>query len=119
MAGRYLPNPYHPPADKVKIQGRFGPKWAKVKTGKPPRKFRDWQRARQQNSANYILAKNWLLGFITGTGYVASLTNVCLKDATSERLIAWIDDYCRNNPREEIASAARMLFLELLQTEES
>ena len=87
--------------------------------GKRPESCVAWERARQQNSANYILAKNWLLGFITGTGYVASLTNVCLKDATSERLIAWIDDYCRNNPREEIASAARMLFLELLQTEES
>ena len=36
MAGLYLPNPYHPPCDRVRIQGRFGPKWARVVTEPVP-----------------------------------------------------------------------------------
>lgn len=30
MAGFYLPNPYHPPLDKVRIATRWGEKWARV-----------------------------------------------------------------------------------------
>ena len=30
MAGKYLPNPYHPPTDKVRIKTRFGEKWARI-----------------------------------------------------------------------------------------
>ena len=30
MAGRYLPNPYHPPADRVQVKTRFGRKWLRV-----------------------------------------------------------------------------------------
>ncbi|MEQ8306898.1 MAG: type IV secretory system conjugative DNA transfer family protein [Hoeflea sp.] len=36
MAGRYHNNPYHPPADKVRVQGRFGPKWASIITEEAP-----------------------------------------------------------------------------------
>ena len=39
MAGKYLPNPYHPPADKVRIMTRFGPKWAKIVTHDVPAKY--------------------------------------------------------------------------------
>lgn len=30
MAGRYHPNPYHPPKDKVRVAGRWGQRWANV-----------------------------------------------------------------------------------------
>ena len=36
MAGRYLPNPWHPPADRVRIKTRFGSKWARVVTEAVP-----------------------------------------------------------------------------------
>jgi type IV secretion system protein VirD4 len=36
MAGLYLPNPYHPPADKVPIATRFGSKWADIIREKVP-----------------------------------------------------------------------------------
>ncbi len=35
-AGRYLPNPYHPPVDKVRIKTRLGHKWARVIEGLVP-----------------------------------------------------------------------------------
>lgn len=36
MAGRYHPNPYHPPADRVRVQGRFGATWRPVIVEKVP-----------------------------------------------------------------------------------
>jgi len=39
MAGLYLPNPYHPPADKVRIMTRFGEKWARVITCGVPQRY--------------------------------------------------------------------------------
>ncbi|WOF72762.1 type IV secretory system conjugative DNA transfer family protein [Parvibaculaceae bacterium PLY_AMNH_Bact1] len=38
-AGRYLPNPYHPPPDKVRIATRFGSKWARVINEPVPAKW--------------------------------------------------------------------------------
>jgi len=39
MAGKYLPNPYHPPLDSVLIKGRFGKKTAKIITEAVPQKM--------------------------------------------------------------------------------
>jgi len=36
MAGRYLPNPYHPPSDRVRVATRFGSKWARVVSAPVP-----------------------------------------------------------------------------------
>ena len=36
MAGLYLPNPYHPPVDRVRIKTRFGHSWAPVVTERVP-----------------------------------------------------------------------------------
>jgi len=40
MAGKYLPNPYHPPVDKVQIATWFGRKWVPVITEPVPTSFR-------------------------------------------------------------------------------
>jgi type IV secretion system protein VirD4 len=39
MAGLYLPNPYHPPYDKVPIAGGWRTKWARVIREPVPKKF--------------------------------------------------------------------------------
>lgn len=36
MAGRFLPNPYHPPTDRVQIKTRFGHEWRRVITERVP-----------------------------------------------------------------------------------
>lgn len=41
MAGRYLPNPYHPPVDRVRVQGRQGEAWLRVVTEPVPKAFAD------------------------------------------------------------------------------
>jgi len=39
MAGRYHPNPYHPPADKVRVKTRFGHAWRDVIREPVPRAY--------------------------------------------------------------------------------
>lgn len=39
MAGRYHPNPYHPPADRVRVMTRSGPAWRRVIVEPVPRRF--------------------------------------------------------------------------------
>lgn len=39
MAGLYMPNPYHPPSDKVMIKARWGTGWKKVVTEPVPQQF--------------------------------------------------------------------------------
>ncbi len=41
MAGHYLPNPYHPPTDRVRIGSRSGSHWARVITERVPEKYAD------------------------------------------------------------------------------
>ena len=42
MAGTYLNNPYHPPLDRVQVQGRFGPGMTRIKEGSPPWGKKNW-----------------------------------------------------------------------------
>lgn len=42
LAGRYLPNPYHPPLDRVRIQGRLRAKELRVYQRDVPHKYRDF-----------------------------------------------------------------------------
>jgi len=39
LAGLYLPNPYHPPADKVQTKTRWGTKWVPVITEPVPERY--------------------------------------------------------------------------------
>lgn len=39
MAGLYLPNPYHPPTDRIQMQGMFRRKWLKVREIQVPKKY--------------------------------------------------------------------------------
>lgn len=42
MAGRYLPNPYHPPAGKVKVATWHGNKWVRIISEPVPLAFRSF-----------------------------------------------------------------------------
>lgn len=39
LSGLYLPNPYHPPADRVQVKTRFGRKWLRVVHEPVPEKY--------------------------------------------------------------------------------
>lgn len=42
MARRFHPNPYHPPADRVRVKTLFGHAWRKVITSPTPQRFADY-----------------------------------------------------------------------------
>jgi len=42
LAGRFMPNPYHPPLDKVRVAGRFGTRVRRVITEPVPEKFAEY-----------------------------------------------------------------------------
>tara|TARA_A100001391_G_scaffold153410_2_gene111239 strand:- start:13104 stop:14711 length:1608 start_codon:yes stop_codon:yes gene_type:complete len=46
MAGRFHPNPYHPPTDRVRVKTRFGHAWRRVITEPVPAKFADYPQYR-------------------------------------------------------------------------
>lgn len=51
MAGLYLPNPYHPPHDRVRIETRWGTKSARVIREAVPRKFASFAQYQRGNWA--------------------------------------------------------------------
>jgi type IV secretion system protein VirD4 len=54
LAGRFSPNPYHPPLDRVRVPTRFGSKWAWVITEPVPDRFRDFPQYEQSGLWSYI-----------------------------------------------------------------
>lgn len=42
LAGRFMPNPYHPPLDKVRLPARFGSRMCRVITEPAPERFADF-----------------------------------------------------------------------------
>ena len=56
LAGKYLPNPYHPPTDKVLIKTRLGTKWVNVHEGPVPYRYADYP---QYHSGRAV----WVEGF--------------------------------------------------------
>ena len=46
MAGRYHPNPYHPPTDRVRVQTRWGQRWRPVIVEPVPDEFADYPQYR-------------------------------------------------------------------------
>jgi type IV secretion system protein VirD4 len=46
MAGRYHPNPYHPPADRVRVKTRWGHAWRRVITEPVPQRFAEYPQYR-------------------------------------------------------------------------
>lgn len=42
LAGRFMPNPYHPPLDRVRVPGIFGSRWRRIITERVPEHFADF-----------------------------------------------------------------------------
>jgi type IV secretion system protein VirD4 len=47
LAGRYMPSPYHPPFDRIKVKGRFFLRTRKVVSERVPERFADWPQFQQ------------------------------------------------------------------------
>lgn len=56
MAGLYLPNPYHPPTDAVRVMGRFGPRMLPLIEGPAPEHYLQFPQHRHGRTL-------WVKGF--------------------------------------------------------
>ena len=54
MAGLYLPNPYHPPMNKVQVQGWLKEKWVSVQSVPIPDKYRLFPQYQGQSTVQKI-----------------------------------------------------------------
>jgi hypothetical protein len=61
----------------------------------------------------------WHIGYLTAlnvvgrTGFGTELNNDILKDINSEQIMAWMDNYCKNNPLSIQTDGATALAIEL------
>jgi hypothetical protein len=63
-------------------------------------------RAQQANHPDHYVFEQWALGFISGTAYEGAASLDPLSGLDAEAVWAWIDNYCRANPLEEVFDAA-------------
>jgi len=66
----------------------------------------------ERPSGNYFNEAQWMLGFISATGYYEVMD---LKETDVKALTAWMDNYCRANPLDKFSEGVHLLVEELAQ----
>jgi hypothetical protein len=65
-----------------------------------------WTVDQRTNHGLYHLDQAWVLGFLSGIGYMGGSNSNPLRGLDSDAVTAWIDNYCQAHPLEGIATAA-------------
>jgi hypothetical protein len=70
-----------------------------------------WLENRPLNNRRATQTEEWVLGFISGIGYGG------LKMGSSEHnsMFLWIDNYCKENPLDNLSTATKALVEELVR----
>jgi hypothetical protein len=58
--------------------------------------------------APYLLATNWVLGFLSGFAWGGLADENPLNGIDQYLINAWLDAYCKANPRERVYAAAEV-----------
>ncbi len=66
-----------------------------------------------RKTPTYFLARSWLNGYLTAHNQLTPATYDMAADFDLERLIAWVDAYCKNNPEHQFTTAAMALITTL------
>jgi hypothetical protein len=60
--------------------------------------------------------KAWLLGFMSGLNFAnPSRSDALNKLSSADQIIVWMDNYCKDNPLNDVAVGGRELYAELLK----
>jgi len=70
-----------------------------------------WTAERHSTSRGRFGVESWILGFLSGIGYVGDNGDDPLKGMDADGVQAWIDNYCQNHPIDHIMDAARAFYL--------
>lgn len=88
--------------------------------GRGSRSCRKWTEERslaegrkEMNKIPVLISKAWFLGFLAGRG--GSGKSDFLGKVDNESVFLWLDNYCRDHAREDLAQAGVALERELLQ----
>jgi hypothetical protein len=68
-----------------------------------------WTANRPKDSAGSAAAVSWVLGFVSGVGFV----DKPLRKTDSAGMTAWIDQYCSKKPLDTLATAAGQMIFDL------
>ena len=63
---------------------------------------------------NSIPNKAWLLGFLSGVNITFKDSKDALGKVNAEQTYLWMDNYCKKNPLEQLATGAIDLYVELV-----
>lgn len=79
----------------------------------------DYVSGKRSNSAKLYSSISWVQGFITGVNYQSALPvdshSFIGQDFSATSIVAWLENYCRDNPQDYLADAAEALVTELKQ----
>jgi hypothetical protein len=70
-----------------------------------------WTEEHQRDTETSVLQEDWAVGFLSGL--VVAENNNSLATIDYSAVVAWITNYCAQNPLDPIAIAVHALFLEL------
>jgi hypothetical protein len=65
---------------------------------------------RNQGAVPSLADQAWVVGFLSGIGYVGRNAADPLNDVDAEAVWAWVDNYCKVNPLDTIAKAAEEFY---------
>jgi hypothetical protein len=65
-----------------------------------------------EGSQTLLQEQAWVLGFLSGVGFVGDNGNNPLDGVDAYGVCGWIDNYCRANPIEMIAKAAAAFYFD-------
>jgi len=65
----------------------------------------------EMNRIPVLISKSWFLGYVAGRASGAKRN--FLSDVDDESIFLWLDNYCRDHPQEDLASAGLALEKEL------
>jgi hypothetical protein len=68
-----------------------------------------WTANRRIRNDIALMQVSWVLGFLSGIADIKASTNP-LRNMDSDGVAAWIDNYCRQHPIQEILDAAEAFF---------
>jgi len=78
--------------------------------GYPDTSCGTWTTERDKDSSEGWQLESWILGWISGAGWAGDTE---LKNTDSQALIQWINNYCQENPLDELIDGVKALTVEL------
>jgi hypothetical protein len=66
---------------------------------------------RTPSSITANMAESWVLGFLSGIGFIGQNGSDPLRGFHADAVRGWIDDYCKANPLDTVGKAAGMFYL--------